>query len=328
MRNKKNIGYLRPDIAYPTLGLFFTATTLHLVMVLLGNGFILPISAFDYNYEYLLLYHIASTFLGILCIIFSTISCYTQFTVAHDAIHRSISRKYPFFNDIIGFTAQIWLGPTSSWTALKHNHLMHHAHTNNAEFDPDHWCSLKGPGGKWLTPLRWMFVDISYIHFYVFYLIRRRSWWIRIKNISYDIVKLCIIFTLYRWGYFPLLLLYWILPSRIALFILAYAFDFLPHYPHETTIKENKYKTTAYIYTPWIFRWLLSILIFSQNYHIAHHLVPQVPFYRYKNVWYLLHKDLLEEGIIQRHILPKLLEEKIVKIFGDDEYDLLLTKKN
>jgi len=314
--------YERPDIAYPTIGVFLVAVATTFLSCLLGTGMVLPVIAFHFPMNSTWWYWISSLFLGIFCFIVSTICSYTQFTVAHDAIHRSVSKKYKSLNDWIGWCAQLWLGPTSSWDALKYNHLTHHAHTNNPEYDPDYWCSLKGPGGKYLTPLRWMFVDISYYQMYL-NKVMHRPWLEQVKAYGIEIFKTLFLVVAYQWGYLPFLLQYWILPARLSLFLLAYAFDFLPHFPHEITRKTNKYKTTAYLYTPWIFRPLLSLLIFYQNYHIAHHLKPNVPFYRYKNVWEDMKNDLLEEGIIVRDILPTLIEQKIVDILGDDEFHQL-----
>lgn len=311
--------YSRPDIAWPTLLLFLISIFCTILSILLGEGFLIPLKAFHYiGYNYL--YWTLSTILGVFCFLLSSLCSYAQFTVAHDAIHKAISKKYNFINNLVGRISQIWLGPTSSWTALRYNHLEHHAHTNDSKLDPDYWCSLKGPGGKYLTPLRWLFVDLSYCHTYFGHGLMRKKWNDRLLPYSYELIKIIGLLLALKWGWMPLLLKYWILPSRLALFVLAYAFDFLPHYPHIITRKENRYQTTAYLYIPWILRPLLSLLTFYQNFHLAHHLVPQVPFYRYKNVWEDMKDELLDEGVIIRDILPKLVEEKIVNLIGDDEY--------
>lgn len=323
MKTTSRTQYKRPVIAWPTIGLFGLAIGLTALSCALGTGIILPIQAFDYSRNASYIYWIFSTILGVICFLVCSICSYAQFTVAHDAVHVAISKKYRRLNDWVGWIAQLWLGPTSSWHGLRYNHLKHHAHTNNAVMDPDYWCSLKGPGGKYLTPLRWLCVDVSYFHMYYIENLPKKAFWIQFKAYLYEIVKISIIIAACYWGWLPFLLQYWILPSRLALFILAYAFDFLPHFPHDVTRKENRYKTTAYLYTPWIFRPLLSLLTFYQNYHIAHHLVPTVPFYHYKHVWEDMKDDLLEEGIIVRDILPKLIEEKIVDVLGDDEYHKL-----
>jgi len=317
---KSSIPCERPDIAWPTIGVFIIAATMSFISCILGTGMIFPVIAFHFPTTSTWSYWIFSMFLGIFCFIVSTVCSYTQFTVAHDAVHCSVSKKYKSLNDWIGWCAQLWLGPTAcNWDGLKYNHLAHHAHTNHPDYDPDYWCSLKGPGGKYLAALRWMFIDVSYYQIY-FKKIIQKPLLEQLKAYGIEVCKYLLLVVAYKWGYLPFLFQYWILPARLALFVLAYAFDFLPHFPHEITRKTNKYRTTAYIYTPWIFRPLLSLLIFYQNYHIVHHLKPTVPFYRYKNVWGVMKNELLEEGIIVRDILPNLIEQKIVDILGDDEF--------
>lgn len=322
---KKNL-YTRPDIAWPTISLFFISIFISSLSILLGEGWLIPLKAFHYVGGSWV-YWVLSTILGIFCILLSTLTSYSQFTVCHDAIHRAISKKYKFLNDVVGRISQFWLGPSSSWGAIRYNHLEHHAHTNDSKLDPDYWCSLKGPGGKYLTPLRWMFVDVSYFHMYFLRGLKHKSIQDQTLAYSYELVKLAGLAFAWQWGWMHFLLRYWIIPSRLALFALAYAFDFLPHYPHNVTRENNRYKTTAYLYIPWILRPILSSLTFYQNYHIAHHLVSQVPFYEYKKVWEDMKGELLDEGVIIRDILPKLIEEKIVNILGDDEYQQLNKSK-
>lgn len=192
--------YKRPDIAWPTLCVFGLAILLTIFSCALGTGWIFPVIAFSYPTNASYLYWIISTLLGILCFIVSTICSYTQFTVAHDAVHRSVSKKYKSLNDWVGCIAQIWLGPTSSWNALKYNHLEHHKHTNNSESDPDYWCSEKGPGGKHLMLLRWLFVDISYFHFYYLKSMYKRSINAQIQAYSYEIFKILLLVLAYSWG--------------------------------------------------------------------------------------------------------------------------------
>lgn len=315
--------YRRPDIAWPTLCIFGIAILSSIFSVTLGTGLLVPIKAFDYCNGCGWIYHITSTLIGIFCFLLSTVCSYTQFTVAHDAVHRSVSKKYAKLNDLIGWIAQWWLGPTSTWEGLKYNHLEHHKHTNDERYDPDFWCSLDGPGGKKLVFLRWFFVDVSYFHFYYYKNVLSQNWSTIYQVLLKEISKYGIVMWLIYLGYFPFLLQYWILPSRVALFILAFAFDFLPHYPHKITKQEDKFKTTAYLYVPWILRPFLSLITFNQNHHIAHHLRPEIPFFWYSYVWEDIKNVCLSEGIIVRDILPKLIGEKIIKVLGDEEYHKL-----
>lgn len=215
-----------------------------------------------------------------LSLLISTMSCYAHFTVAHDAIHGSVS-KNKYINDTFGILSQFWLGPTTNWIGLKKCHLQHHAHTNEKEYDPDIWSSTTGPGGPWLTPLRWITIDLHY-----WYFIPKIAKKYPIQFIINEILILMVILLALYYNKQWDLLYCWVLPSRLALGLLAFAFDFLPHYPHKTRRDQNKYLTTCYLECPKIIKPLVSCLILGQNYHYTHHLHPSVPFYKYYQVWY------------------------------------------
>lgn len=308
------------DIAWPTLVVFSVNIMITGLMWLLGSGVVTPILPFDYGENNTWTYSLLSTCYGLVVVIILAMCSYSQFTVAHDAVHRAISKKYKKLNDWIGWAAQLWLGPTSSWHAFKYNHLEHHAHTNDPFRDPDYWCSYKGPGGKLFTPLRWFFVDVSYFHFYYLKSASHRKLMTMMKAYACEIIKICVIVMLCKWGLFWNMMILWVIPSRIALFVLAFAFDFLPHYPHEITRENDRYKTTAYLCVPWIFRPILSILTFNQNYHLTHHLCADVPFFYYKRLWNDMKEEFLNEGIIVRDIIPKLIGDKIADVIDDKEY--------
>ena len=319
---------IKYDIAVPTVGLFISATLLTLLSIGIGSEIILPLSLKVWVIEFILKYlgmqlilsengfsvitmslilYLLNPIIYVVCILLSTIAAYIQFTVTHDAIHGAISKRK--INNVLGFFSQIWLGPTSNWDALKYNHLKHHANTNDSIKDPDYWCSSKSLGGRYLTWLRWLTIELSYFYNYIPYIIRHSN---KIANfIAYELSVMLFIYSIYKLELMSSLLMYWIIPSRIAIFILAFAFDYLPHYPHYITRKQDKYKTTAYISTAWYLRPFLSLIIFNQNYHIVHHLKPRVPFYMYWKVWEdMKHELLTEHDIMVRRILPELGEDE------------------
>jgi ferredoxin-NADP reductase len=83
-------------------------------------------------------------------------------------------------------------------------------------------------------------------------------------------------------GAFWLLLVIYLIPERIAMFALAWWFDWLPHHGLEDTQRENRYRATRNRVG---MEWLFTPLLLSQNYHLVHHLHPSVPFYRYLATW-------------------------------------------
>lgn len=74
----------------------------------------------------------------------------------------------------------------------------------------------------------------------------------------------------------------YLVPQRLAIMYLAWAFDYLPHSRLHHRPTEDRLKTTRNRVGGE--RWASPILLY-QNYHLVHHLHPVVPFYRYLAVW-------------------------------------------
>jgi len=71
------------------------------------------------------------------------------------------------------------------------------------------------------------------------------------------------------------LFMLWFLPSRITLLLIAVVFVILPHYPAMVAQDEEPYMATTMRYG---WEWLLTPLLVYQNYHLIHHLYPEIPF--------------------------------------------------
>ena len=69
------------------------------------------------------------------------------------------------------------------------------------------------------------------------------------------------------------ILLLYFLPVRIAVFVLGWAFDYLPHNELTATPEQDRYRTTRNRVG---LERLLSPLLLYQNYHLVHHLHPLV----------------------------------------------------
>ena len=91
---------------------------------------------------------------------------------------------------------------------------------------------------------------------------------------------------------FDLLVLY-LLPVRIAVMFLGFAFDYLPHHGLRHTPLEDRFKTTRNRVGA---ERLLTPLLLYQNYHLVHHLHPLVPFHRYLAVWFRNEETYLRGG--------------------------------
>jgi fatty acid desaturase len=239
-------------VAWPTLAVFVAAVATWLLGVVLGTrGLVAPAAA------------IAACALG----------AYAAFTPLHEASHRSIARAR-WVSELVGRASGVLL--IAPFPAFVRFHLEHHKHTNDPVADPDHWS---GRGPAWALPLRWLTQDL---HYYVRYArsLRSRPARERAEVLGTIVALAGAASALAAPGHAREVLLFWVLPARLAIGFLAFAFDWLPHRPHVVTAKEDRYRATGAFESRIAFA-----LLFGQNLHLVHHLYPGVPFYRYGSVW-------------------------------------------
>jgi len=195
------------------------------------------------------------------------------------------------------------LSPISlfAYHIFKYCHLEHHKHTNDEEKDPDKWTHPDDSSSIFHHFLRWLTLDFAYLGFSLKHRVEigdRRL----LEGITGLLVV--IIMTIYlKWlggVYFQILLWHWFFPSRIAVAFLAYSFDYLPHSPLKTTAREDRWKTTAFLLFP--LQPLFSVLLFFQDYHVVHHLWPNVPFYQYISSWRKHETEIRERGVPPKKI--------------------------
>src|SRR5262245_20388922 len=133
-------------------------------------------------------------------------------------------------------TVNEWMGRiagallTTTLPLFRAVHYEHHSHTNDPRRDPD-FVVARRP--RWLLPLWCVSLPVMYrVHFYVRGLARsRRDWW---ESVAYDAAQAGLIVTAFATGTMAALWTLWIVPMVLAAAFLAFAFDFLPHYPYDT----------------------------------------------------------------------------------------------
>ncbi len=247
----------RPEFAWPTLALLLIAFGLFASGVGLYLYSEMPLA---------------------LAVSLNTLAAYLAFTVAHDASHNAVS-THRSLNDWVGRIATALLSPVPFFKMFRYIHMQHHRFANE-ENDPDLYC---GRGPTWLLPFKWATLDL---HYFVRYLepslFRSRPMKERREFIIACGWALLVMAALVISGFAVEYVLLFIVPTRIAVVLLAFAFDFLPHYPHTISASEAPYQATSNRVGS---EWLLTPLLLSQNYHLVHHLYPTVPFYRYLRVW-------------------------------------------
>ena len=202
---------------------------------------------------------------------------YFLFSPMHDAIHSSVGRSKKL---------NLWVGRItflyfSSLVAFELMRFIHFRHHRNANGEGDEADQIVQSGPAWLRPLKWPFIDLIYGWKYLGY------WKDRPKSETRSVI-IMFLATLVVWpwliinGYLMELLMFWIIPQRISFFFISFIFVYLPHVPNEISEKEDAYRATSIREG---MEWLLSPLMMYQNYHLVHHLYPNVPFYRLVKIW-------------------------------------------
>lgn len=250
-------GETLPAVAWPTVGLFFGA-------LLLGLGS--TIGYLDFGLP------------AVAAVAMNAVTAFAMFTVLHDASHHALGRS-DAVNALFGRLSLPFVTGLGTFSMFSFIHIEHHRNTNEADgSDPDHWCCA---GPRWQRPLRWMTLDVFYIVYWLRNLHRRP----RREVVEMAVTCLAIAgllgLAVAGLGLLPVLVLV-ILPQRIAVFFLAYAFDYLPHHSLPETARSNRYRATRNRIG---FEWLLTPALLSQNYHLVHHLHPSIPFYAYGRAW-------------------------------------------
>jgi fatty acid desaturase len=224
---------------------------------------------------------------------------FTMFTVLHDAVHYSISRRR-WVNALLGRLTVPFVVPYASAPLFGFIHIEHHRNTNEElDADPDAWAT---DGPWWQLPFRWLTIDVWYATFYVKHL-RRRSARELTETAAIIVVFIAGITVASLTGTLWAVAVIYLIPARIALGVLAWWFDWLPHHGLEVTQRENRYRATRVRIG---MEWLLTPVLLYQNYHLVHHLHPSIPFYRYIKAW-----KRNEEAYLQR-------DASIMTAFGRD----------
>ena len=251
-----------PKISWPAIGLF-----------VLGYGmfFSSTIAALDGRLP-----------MWVACLI-NGFSLYVLFSPMHESLHGTVSTSH-FVNEMVGRVALAFQIPAAPLEVARWVHLKHHANTTS-ENDPDNFMHH---GAWWILPLRWANFDVFYLRkFFEDDTTATRR--IRPAVYSYVGVFLAIVVGFVVSGFALELLVLWFLPSRIGLTMIGFVFVFLPHFPADITARQDKYQATT---TRLGWEWVLTPLMVYQNYHLIHHLYPNVPFYNYIKIWHLRYEEI------------------------------------
>lgn len=229
--------------------------------------------------------HLAGVLPTWLAALAAFLAAYVTFTPVHEATHGNVGgRSRPWLDTVVGWASALPL--LAPFAAFKTLHLRHHAKTNHPDEDPDFWVA----GTGWRVVARCL---TMIPHLYATYLgplarASRTAARTRPLAIAYLVLQGLVFLGLAWAGHGATVLFVLVLPSWLAVGVLAFAFDWLPHHPHST---QGRYVDTRAIPSR-----LLEFLLLGQNLHLVHHLWPSVPFYRYGVVFEASKRALAAKG--------------------------------
>lgn len=227
----------------------------------------------------------------LVAMLINLIAVYIAFTPLHDASHRAVSSN-PLLNDIIGVVTGQLLLPGVNMTAFRGIHMDHHRFVGQEGRDPD--TGFVSPP-KWAGVAYLMFADLHWVFWFFRY--GRHVWSRKVALSIYTMLALVIVshaaFLLSPW-WKEFLLLY-VIPQRVGLGIVAYTFAHIQHL-EGLTWEHEPFQSTVYVRGNSPFRRLM----FGQEEHTIHHLLPHVPWFKYKRVWDLANGVLRKQDIPSR----------------------------
>lgn len=218
------------------------------------------------------------------------VATYAMFTVLHDSIHSAVGRP-KWVNELFGRLSVPFVGLWVTYPLMRYIHIEHHRNTNeDPRFDPDAWAHT---GPVWQLPFRWLTIDAWYSRFCLPRLRRRPRREIAGLVLNETLLVASVV-ALVAFGYGRDFVVIYLIPQRLALGILAWWFDWLPHHDLGVTAKVDAFRATR-VRVGW--ERLMNPLLLYQNFHVVHHIHPRIPFYLWMKAWKTTEADYLDRGV-------------------------------
>jgi fatty acid desaturase len=308
-RPRPQRGQPTPAVAWPTFALAFGAATVFVAATTAAVGGYAP---------------------AWITIPLNSAAVYCMFTVAHDALHGSLSTSRRV-NSVVGRLAWFFVVPMASFSSFTYAHLQHHRYTNDAKKDPDIFASH---GPSWQMPFRWALMDFFHSAWSIRRLRKRlrRSWRRPLAELAEGLVVstlsiagLCAAVITHNFWTLVVVLL---IPQRIALVFVGWWFDWLPHHALERVKPGNPCRATRVRVG---MEWLLAPIMLTSNYHLVHHLDPRLPFYRLLQAWWrnedvYLDNDAVVATVFGRTLTPDEYRDRKYKNRGIDTENAYLSE--
>ena len=222
---------------------------------------------------------------------------YGTYTVVHEGVHSNIvskKSKWTWINMAAAFLAAMPL-----WLLIyphRGSHIVHHKKCNT-DADPDIYA--RGSFGIvtfWKIPLAILgqFNPLEQYRQCKKYGLTRSQ---RYFSMATFILYLAIVLTITSFGFGYELLMLWFIPFFIGYALMLVFFTWIPHHPH--TIIGRYHDTRCSLWPGG------NLLTQGQNYHLIHHMVPWVPWYRYEKVFHEIRPSLEQHNAIIDSFWPR-----------------------
>ncbi|MFL9923002.1 fatty acid desaturase family protein [Herbaspirillum lusitanum] len=255
---------------------------------------------------------VAHPLFSTLCILLIATRQHALLALMHEYAHYQLSRRQAWLNDLVGdvFTAFPFF---ISVFGFRRNHMQHHRNTSSGQ-DPNWMSSLRKQRYQFpMSKPRYLSEVIKHcVGWYTFAELKGYTVdagmalelprFTRIARVLFTVLAVLAISAL---GWWPEVLLYWVLPMSTFLMAILYVRDVGEHFG----MPSQGFGHSRTVVAGWLER-----LLISQNgvhFHAEHHLFPSVPFFRLRR----LHRILLSDqeyqvrAVITRGYFGQLLDE-------------------
>jgi len=213
---------------------------------------------------------------------------YAIYTPVHDASHSAIVPRQKSLRWVNAFIGTISAFPIFMFFYHhRKSHFIHHAKTNGPE-DPDKFA-MGGFLEVFFLKTPWSLINqLNGVKLYqACKSLNLPSFQRRSTMVQYALI-VALLIGLPAVGYGWALLTLWLIPWFVGELLMEVAFGWFPHYDNSET---GRYRDTRISLFPGG-----DILYLYQNLHLIHHMLPVVPFYRYRAVFDELRPTLEQHG--------------------------------
>lgn len=255
VRTRSHLG--AGSVAWPTIGFFFALMIAGAVNVWLAVSGAIPLWAGG-AVSLIILYYLEH--------------------INHEAVHGNISgadNEWRWLNELIGHVGNFWMFlPLPAFRAV---HFAHHRSTNHPELDCDMWFARKTRLGVLASCSTLLLgYEIRLQRLAKMGLVEKGA---MTKIYATRALWLAMLGAAFYFGYGTEAMMLWVLPSLLAMPVLAFLFAFIVHHPHDS--KELYQASNVFVSDNKIVHNVMTAIFLFQNYHLVHHLHPRLPFYRY-----------------------------------------------